>query len=118
MKILEKAKIQLPFLDKFFSYVENIEDINENLDIIEFYKNKNRITEKLLKNLVCIAYYLKKLNISYPNLLEITFEKTNIDYIKIGIAIIKGYWAFTYKKIWNALQEIPQLKKVVLEITN
>ena len=115
---MEKSNIELKYLNKFFSYVENIEDLNKQIDVFEFYQNKNGITEKLLKNLVCIAYYLKKLNISYPNLLGITTEKTYINYIKIGKAIIKGYWAFTYKKIWSALQEIPQLKKVVLEITN
>lgn len=61
---------------------------------------------------------LKLRRYSVRCLLNITTEKTTIDYIKIGKAIIMGYWAFTYKKIWNAVVAIPKLKKAVLEIVN
>lgn len=108
-------KIPIVLIERILEQIEDIEDLLERIDVIDYYTNKDRANDMIRINLDTISKVIETIAINFPTFQEQLIETTQVDFIKIGKIIQNGYWHANYKNGWNAALATEKLKKVILE---
>ena len=110
------ANVLIPLTETLWN-IEEIEKSIQHLSRIEFFQNKDGLTELIQGHLIRMSERLVGVKEADPNLLD-NYEHIPWDkYIKIGKWIALGRWPLIYQKAWRlATEGILDIKNFILDL--
>ena len=111
----DSKKIPMELIEEILFHIEDVEDFLHNLDLVDYYMNKNGVNDTIREKLRSISKIVGIIDGHIPGFSQKILEMTAIDYGKIGKIIENGFWNANFKNGWNAALATKGLMKAVLE---